>query len=156
MESNFNLTHINALKDQKQVDIQKMFHKQPKQTGIALISSLFILIILTILGLSFAAIAIRDLNFAKRQEINVKALFLARAGVEYFMVKGLPEKETVDSTPKIYPLQDKKYYCEFEIKGKLLYSKGVILNSSNNIVAKRMLVSPLWKLGEVYEIGENK
>lgn len=124
--------------------------------GFILITSLLILTVLTVLGLAFSALVTRDLYFARRQELGTQAFYLARAGIEYYMARGLPDQQGDGSHPVIYPSDDQNSSCELEIRGKLLVSTGILRDSSEQIVHTRTLVSPLWSLGTVYEISEGK
>ena len=56
---------------------------QKKESGIALVASLFILIILLILGTIFTMMMASETNISVRESQSTQALYLADAGIQY-------------------------------------------------------------------------
>ncbi|MFH0803307.1 MAG: pilus assembly PilX N-terminal domain-containing protein [bacterium] len=115
--------------------------------GMALITVLWLSVILLILGLSFLNLLSADYYFAGRQKMSIQAFYLAQSGMEYFKATGkLSEKLSI-------PPSNNNQLCRIqrdEATGDLIF-KGIISGTDNKIIAQRIIIAPGGDLEKWYE-----
>jgi hypothetical protein len=123
--------------------------------GAALITSLWISLILLVLSMAYLSLLSADYQFTARQGQKVKAFYLARAGIEYFASqKVLPSPEPSTKEHRLYfPQGQWSDYCVIEPDektGGYVY-KGTIAAPHGRICMQRILVCPSGDIHTWYE-----
>jgi hypothetical protein len=126
----------------------------PEQ-GAALITSLWISLILLVLAMAYLSLLSADYQFTARQGQKVKAFYLARAGMEYFAAQQvLPSPEPGTREHRLYfPQGQRSDYCVIEPDektGGYVY-KGTIAAPQGRIFVQRVLVCPRGDIHTWYE-----
>ena len=126
--------------------------------GAALITSLWIAVILLILGTAFLSLMESDYRYAARQEDKAKTFYLARAGMEYMAAqRALPPADPVTGEFRVYlPARSRTHYCVIApdaATGKCVY-KGTIARENGRVVMRTCLVCPQGDIFTWYERKE--
>ena len=125
--------------------------------GAALITSLWITIILLLLGMAFLSLMENDYRYAARQENKVKTFYLARAGMEYMAAQRVPPPaDPATGECRVYlPATQRTCYCVIEpdaTRGSCVY-KGTIARENGQVIMRTCLVCPH---GDVFTWYERK
>jgi len=106
--------------------------------GIAMITALWMMVFLLILGLAFETVITMDLHFAARQESKAAAFFLARASMEYYLHEGIPK------TPLHIPMNDPHHICliQQDPVSRDLTFHSTMTDASERVVAECILIAP--------------
>jgi len=118
------------------------------KSGMALITTLFVSMILLVLGIAFLSFLERDYQFAAVQSRNQEALYLALSGIEYAKTKPGLLTEADGLTPKAagvtlnLPANNPNRYCVVRLlNDHSLQSQGVV-QSGFLKVTKTLTVKP--------------
>lgn len=105
------------------------------EKGFLLITTLMVMLILMILGMSLVAITSQDYQFAHKELLNLQAYYLAKAGLEYSQGSTLPSSEVTLLS------KQKRYLFHIREEGPLVYSTGLILAGDGTVLATERLTS---------------
>ncbi len=122
--------------------------------GIALMTALFFMVFLLVIGLTFMTLMEQDYRFAGNQERSHQAYFLAQAGLDYY--KARASTFTPGGTPVEFGLPEGDAVHRFKVwveADLTVRSTGMIKDAYGNIKAQRTLVVPQGNFGAMYDAG---
>ncbi len=121
-------------------------HSSPKR-GVALITVLWLCMILLILGISFMNLLSADYYFAGQQKMSIQAFYLAQSGMEYYKTTGrLCEKVCVPQSR-----ENAFFSISRDKETDDLVFTGIICGSEKKILAQRIIIAPGGDLERWYE-----
>jgi hypothetical protein len=135
--------------------------------GMALATSLFLVVFLLVLGISYLSMVQSDLNYINQQERMMRSYYLARAGLDYYIQKNyVPTLGGIQTNPQLGPQTAPPYgpvtvapneYFSLQIQPNMqvkdpktglntnfdmVISTGYITNSLGKVLARRVLMAP--------------
>ncbi|MCL5774430.1 MAG: hypothetical protein M1536_08680 [Firmicutes bacterium] len=127
--------------------------KKKGSSGIALITVLWLSVIILILGLSFLSILVTDYKLSGHQRDNAACFYLARAGMEAYLAMGkLPDVDPESNERRVYiPPDSKTSYCVISNNNGDLSFRGTISDLTGRVNARRVLIAPGGNLDAWYE-----
>lgn len=120
--------------------------------GIALMTALFFMVFLLVVGLTFMTIMEQDYRFAGQQDRNQQAYFLAQAGIDYY--KARAASFTPGDPPQEFglPIDDTRHRFQVQLEADgTIRSTGMIKDAYGNVKASRVLVVPQGNYGAMYD-----
>jgi hypothetical protein len=122
-----------------------------KNHGMILMITLMLLSVMGILAVSFLLIGAQDYWIAKRQEWNIRSFYLARSGLEYYVIHqgSMPSGTTKTITIETEGQTD---HCEIEVGDDEVIATGFIAHESGERMAQRSLKAPTMDVGNWHEV----
>lgn len=114
--------------------------------GIALVTALFLMVVLLIIGLAFQTELSHNYRLMGREKNSTAAFYLARGGMEYYSRAGIPDH------PIEIPEGDNRRRCSIsqDAEGNLVF-QGMVTDFAGTVVQARTLVARRGDLHHWYE-----
>lgn len=110
--------------------------------GSALVTALWISVILSIIGIAFLTFIGNDYFFAGHQHSSMSAFYLARAGMELYSVEG---------STGTFQISGPSHICTITTSGSDCVFTGTLNDSFGNTLGRRTIVAPCSNLKNWYE-----
>lgn len=123
--------------------------------GAALLTSLWISVVLLVLAIAYLTLLSSDYHLTALEGHRMKALYLARAGLEYYVAtNALPPADASSKEYRLYlPAGQHTEYCVIEPDSRTggHAFKGTVAASGGRIIARRVIVCPDGDTHQWYE-----
>lgn len=126
--------------------------KSKKRKGSIMMMTLLVVAVVGTLAVSFMLVSTQDFQIAKVENSGIRALYMARSGLEYY---GANQRDMEPGTKKRIEIQGEmeKQYCDIEVKTEEVLSTGVISTKSGQVICKKTLKAPYGDILRWYEIS---
>lgn len=125
-----------------------------ERRGIALMTALFFMVFLLVVGLTFMTLMAQDYRFAGQQERSRQAYFLAEAGMDFYKARASTFAPGGAAQEYGLPEGDAQHQFRVWVEADLtVRSTGMIKDAYGNIKAQRTLVAPQGNFGARYDAG---
>lgn len=122
--------------------------------GIALMTALFFMVFLLVIGLTFMTLMEQDYRFAGQQERSRQAYFLAQAGMDFYRARASTFTPGGAAQQYELPEGDVEHQFRVVVEADLtVRSTGMILDAYGKVKAERTLVAPKGDFGALYDAG---
>ncbi len=134
------------LKDEKLLQ-KKLSGTASCQDGFLLVTVLFVLLIVSILGAVLVSSTLENIHYVSHEKEILQVEEIARSGLAYYKAYGVPP--LVNEKPeKLHLFPEKNWIVEIKQNGNTLQLIGMITNDSR-IQAQASYLVPLWDLQDV-------